>query len=55
MSGGVAYLAGRTTRILLGASVIVLPYRNALVAAKAAAQFQAGGPNTITGTPVKIN
>ena len=25
------------------------------VAAKAAAQFQAGGPNTITGTPVKIN
>ena len=32
-----AYLAGRTTRIQLGASVIVLPYRNALVAAKAAA------------------
>ena len=25
------------------------------VAAKAAAQFQAGGPNTITGAPVKIN
>jgi len=32
-----AYLAGRTQRIRLGASVIVLPYRNALVAAKAAA------------------
>src|SRR5258705_1808957 len=32
-----AFLAGRTRRIQLGASVIVLPYRNALVAAKAAA------------------
>ncbi|MGH7278328.1 MAG: TIGR03619 family F420-dependent LLM class oxidoreductase [Candidatus Rokuibacteriota bacterium] len=32
-----AFLAGRTQRIHLGASVIVLPYRNALVAAKAAA------------------
>src|SRR5918996_3430622 len=32
-----AYLAGRTRTIQLGASVIVLPYRNALVAAKAAA------------------
>src|SRR5262249_62711 len=32
-----AFLAGRTRRIHLGASVIVLPYRNALVAAKAAA------------------
>ena len=32
-----AFLAGRTRRIRLGASVIVLPYRNALVAAKAAA------------------
>jgi probable F420-dependent oxidoreductase len=32
-----AYLAGRTQRIKVGASVIVLPYRNALVAAKAAA------------------
>src|SRR5437867_11821178 len=32
-----AYLAGRTPRIRLGASVIVLPYRNALVAAEAAA------------------
>src|SRR5262245_16160458 len=31
------FLAGRTRRIHLGASVIVLPYRNALVAAKAAA------------------
>ena len=32
-----AYLAGRTRTIQLGASVIVLPYRNALGAAKAAA------------------
>ncbi len=32
-----AYLAGRTERLRLGASVIVLPYRSALVAAKAAA------------------
>src|ERR1700730_4654957 len=32
-----AFLAGRTRRIQLGASVIVLPYRNPLVAAKAAA------------------
>jgi probable F420-dependent oxidoreductase len=32
-----AFLAGRTQTIRLGASVIVLPYRNALVAAKAAA------------------
>jgi probable F420-dependent oxidoreductase len=32
-----AYLAGRTQRIHVGASVIVLPYRNALVVAKAAA------------------
>jgi len=32
-----SYLAGRTQRIKLGASVIVLPYRNALVAAKSAA------------------
>jgi probable F420-dependent oxidoreductase len=32
-----AFLAGRTQRIRLGASVIVLPYRNALVAAKAGA------------------
>jgi len=32
-----AYLAGRAPRIRVGASVIVLPYRNPLVAAKAAA------------------
>jgi probable F420-dependent oxidoreductase len=32
-----AYLAGRTNRIDLGASAIVLPYRNPLVAAKAGA------------------
>lgn len=32
-----AYLAGRTSRIQLGASAIVLPYRNPLVTAKAAA------------------
>ncbi|HEX3176554.1 MAG TPA: TIGR03619 family F420-dependent LLM class oxidoreductase [Methylomirabilota bacterium] len=32
-----AFLAGRTERIRLGASVIVLPYRHALVVAKAAA------------------
>jgi probable F420-dependent oxidoreductase len=32
-----AFLAGRTRRIRLGASVIVLPYRSALVVAKAAA------------------
>jgi probable F420-dependent oxidoreductase len=32
-----AFLAGRTHRIQLGASVIVLPYRNPLVAAKAVA------------------
>lgn len=32
-----AYLAGRAERVRVGASVIVLPYRNALVAAKAAA------------------
>src|SRR5437016_1915460 len=32
-----AYLAGRTRRIQVGASVIVLPYRNPLVIAKAAA------------------
>src|SRR3989442_9928360 len=32
-----AYLAGRTQRIPLGAHVIVLPYRSALVAAQAAA------------------
>src|SRR5712691_2641328 len=36
-----AYLAGRTQRIRLGASVIVLPYRSALVAATAAASSSA--------------
>src|SRR6266581_3129112 len=45
-----AYLAGRTRRIQLGASVIVLPYRNALVAAKAAATVdQASGGRFIFG------
>jgi probable F420-dependent oxidoreductase len=48
-----AYLAGRTRRIHLGASVIVLPYRNALVAAKAAATVdQASGGRFIFGVGV---
>jgi probable F420-dependent oxidoreductase len=48
-----AYLAGRTRRIHLGASVIVLPYRNALVAAKAAATVdQASGGRFIFGIGV---
>jgi probable F420-dependent oxidoreductase len=48
-----AYLAGRTERIALGASVIVLPYRNALVAAKAAATVdQASGGRFIFGVGV---
>src|SRR5919109_1436072 len=48
-----AYLAGRTERIHLGASVIVLPYRNALVAAKAAATVdQASGGRFIFGVGV---
>src|ERR671925_86739 len=48
-----AYLAGRTQRINLGASVIVLPYRNALVAAKAAATVdQASGGRFIFGVGV---
>jgi probable F420-dependent oxidoreductase len=48
-----AYLAGRTHRIRLGASVIVLPYRNALVAAKAAATVdQASGGRFIFGVGV---
>src|SRR5260370_21295720 len=43
-----AYLAGRTQRIRLGASVIVLPYRNALLAAKAAAAVdQAARPRLL--------
>ena len=48
-----AYFAGRTRRIHLGASVIVLPYRNALVAAKAAATVdQASGGRFIFGVGV---
>jgi probable F420-dependent oxidoreductase len=48
-----AFLAGRTHRIHLGASVIVLPYRNALVAAKAAATVdQASGGRFIFGVGV---
>ena len=48
-----AYLAGRTRRIRLGASVIVLPYRNALVAAKAAATVDlASGGRFIFGVGV---
>src|SRR5881397_987315 len=48
-----AYLAGRTRRIHVGASVIVLPYRNPLVAAKAAATVdQASGGRFIFGVVV---
>jgi probable F420-dependent oxidoreductase len=48
-----AFLAGRTRRIHLGASVIVLPYRSALVAAKAAATVdQASGGRFIFGVGV---
>jgi probable F420-dependent oxidoreductase len=48
-----AFFAGRTRRIHLGASVIVLPYRNALVAAKAAATVdQASGGRFIFGVGV---
>jgi probable F420-dependent oxidoreductase len=48
-----AYLAGRTQRIRLGASVIVLPYRNALVAAQAAATVdQVSGGRFIFGVGV---
>ncbi len=48
-----AFLAGRTRRIRLGASVIVLPYRNALVTAKAAATVdQASGGRFIFGVGV---
>jgi probable F420-dependent oxidoreductase len=48
-----AYLAGRTERIQLGASVIVLPYRSALVTAKAAATVdQASGGRFIFGVGV---
>jgi len=48
-----AFLAGRTRRIHLGSSVIVLPYRNALVAAKSAATVdQASGGRFIFGVGV---
>src|SRR5919109_1289991 len=48
-----AYLAGRTQRIRVGASVIVLPYRSALVAAKAAATVdQVSGGRFIFGVGV---
>jgi probable F420-dependent oxidoreductase len=48
-----AFFAGRTRRIHLGASVIVLPYRNALVAAKSAATVdQASGGRFIFGVGV---
>ena len=45
-----AFLAGRTRRIHLGSSVIVLPYRNPLVAAKAAATVpRPGGGGLLWG------
>ena len=48
-----AFLAGRTHRIQVGASVIVLPYRNPLVAAKAAATVdQVSGGRFIFGIGV---
>jgi len=48
-----AFLAGRTRRIRVGASVIVLPYRSALVTAKAAATVdQASGGRFIFGIGV---
>jgi probable F420-dependent oxidoreductase len=48
-----AYLAGRTRRINVGASVIVLPYRHPLVTAKAAATVdQASGGRFIFGIGV---
>src|SRR2546428_6284718 len=48
-----AYLAGQTQRIRLGASVIVLPYRSALVAAKAEATVgQTAGGRFIFGVGV---
>ena len=48
-----AYLAARTRRIHVGASVIVLPYRNALVTAKAAATVdQVSGGRFIFGVGV---
>lgn len=48
-----AYLAGRTRRINVGTSVIVLPYRNPLVTAKAAATVdQVSGGRFIFGVGV---
>ena len=48
-----AFLAGRARRIQVGASVIVLPYRNPLVAAKAAATVdQVSGGRFIFGIGV---
>ncbi len=48
-----AYLAGRTARIQLGTSVTVLPYRNPLVTAKAAATVdQVSGGRFIFGIGV---
>jgi len=48
-----AFIAGRTQRIRVGASVIVLPYRNPLVTAKAAATVdQASGGRFIFGIGV---
>src|SRR2546423_14823619 len=48
-----AYLAGRTPRIRLRATVIALPYRSALVAAKAAATVaQASAGRFIFGVGV---
>jgi len=48
-----SFLAGRTKRIQVGASVIVLPYRNPLVAAKAAATVdQVSGGRFIFGIGV---
>src|SRR5262249_39377372 len=48
-----AFLAGRTRRLHIGAGVIVLPYRSALVTAKAAATVdQASGGRFIFGVGV---
>lgn len=48
-----AYLAGRTSRIQLGTSVIILPYRNPLAQAKAAATVdQVSGGRFIFGVGV---
>src|SRR6185295_16386623 len=48
-----AFIAGRTQRIHVGASVIVLPYRNPLVTAKAAATVdQVSGGRFIFGVGV---